>query len=295
MTTTWRRIGPGSGRRWPAAWAGGAASLGAGAALGGLPGPLLIALGSTSALLAVFAGWWTLAQRKDARLRGTVYVVREPAASWEDDEAQFREFLSHLVQEFSAVREVPGPVALHRWYWPLDGAQEWDQRLDELVTALRILRRDDRSGSLQSLVVWARWPVSIALLAQVLAAERGGPRLLVRQRVSDGRRPGAARVDFRQPALAFGPAATGPTTGASLTHRGTFRASRSPAGCPVRRGGRPARVRILLIRLTDVGWGPLELDPPSIAGLGPPKEDKAARRDPRPGLPSAWSTPRAPG
>lgn len=59
-------------------------------------------------------------------------------------------------------------------HWPLgSGAESWDERVNELVTAMRIMRKDDSSGSLKSIVVWARWPVAMAMVARMLAAERG--------------------------------------------------------------------------------------------------------------------------
>jgi hypothetical protein len=223
-----------------------------------------------------------------------VYVVREPAASWEDDETQFQEFLRVLAQDFRTVRRVPGPVALHRWYWPLgSGAESWDERVNELVTALRIMRRDDSSDSLKSMVVWARWPVAMAMIARMLAAERGGPGLLIRQRVSDGRTPEVRQVNSRQPALTFSPVPdvaingarnpdsvarrTGaapsfrlallppvrqtvarPLVAEEFTHCGTIKVSRSGQVATVPfRGVRPTRVRILLLRLTVASWGPL--------------------------------------
>jgi hypothetical protein len=258
MGSWWRRIGPGSDRRWPGAWAGGAAAMGAGAALGGLPAAMLVVLGSISALLAAFSAWWALAVRHDARTRGAVYIVRELGGSWEDDQVQFEAFLGQMTHDFGAVREVPGPTALHRWYWPLDtGAQEWDKRVDEVVTSLRIMRRGDNSAAQQSVVAWARWPVGMAMMARMLAAERGGPGLLIRQRVSDGRAPSAGRVDPRQHALAFDPTPARPHAGVDITHSGTIRMSRIIRRPGAPRGPRPTRVRILLLRLTTASWGPL--------------------------------------
>jgi len=301
MATPWKRLGPSNGRQWPGTWAGAAAAMGVGAALGGLPPPLLAVLGSLSAALAAFSGWWTLMQRRDAQRRGTVYVIREPGTpandEWEQDEAQAQEFIRTLQLSFPEVRQIPGPSELHRWPWPLgQGAELWDHYVDELVTALRVVRRGDNPKTQKSLVVWARWPVAIATVARLLSAERG-PLLGIRQRVSYGRSPRMEYVDPAQAALNFDPAGaegfhpeawdtgarpprhrlTPGTRGNSrasapgakvFTHHGTVTVSGRPGRAQPSKTKDPSDITILLIRLTAQPWGPLTSEPGHDGQLG---------------------------
>lgn len=272
-------LGRAGRRRWPGTWSGGAAAMGVGAALGGLPPGMLAALGTVSVLLAAFSAFWAFMQYRNARARGTVYVIREHARGWEDDEAHVQEFLHSMARDFPAVRLVPGPAALHGWPWPLGaGAQDWDERVDELVTALRVVRKDDQSESLKSVIAWARWPVAVAAMSRMLAAERG-PGLAVRQRVSYGRAAEVDPVVAFQPALLFDPvldlpsAAAGalplrtfrrgrtspvPPPAEEIEHRGTMTIVRKRKGAGQRpRPTKITRVTILLVRLSAVSWGPL--------------------------------------
>jgi hypothetical protein len=242
--------------------------MGIGAALGGLPSVLLTALGSLSALLAAFSGWWTVMQRREVRRRGTVYIIRESGdltkESWQDDKGA-EPFIAALRQSFPDVRQIPGPATLRGWRWPLGaGAECWDQHLDELMTALRVVRRGDDLGNQQSLVVWARWPVAVATTARLLSLERG-PALAIRQRVSFGRSPDADKVDPRQPALTFAPrpAPICLTAARTVDYRGAIRISSRPGSAErlsrnCRNGARNrSSVSVLLIRLTAASWGPL--------------------------------------
>lgn len=294
MARSWRRMGPWGGRQWPGTWAGGAAAMGIGAALGGLPSPLLAALGSASALLAAFSGWWTLTQRRAIRARGTVYVVREPSVFWQDDALKVHDFLRSLTLDFPAVRQVPGPSELLGWRWPLgDGAEMWDQRVDELVTAIRVVRRGDDSSTEKSLVAWVSWPVAAAMMARLLSAERG-TRFAIRQRETFGRSLGAERVNAWQAALKFdqvpgaremmavqegnpaqqrlGLTRTASKAPLALTpvareveHRGQITISRRSAAA---RHKVPLlqTITVLVIRLTDRSWGPLS----TLRRVGPP-------------------------
>jgi len=267
--------------------------MGIGAALGGLPPGLLAGLGTVSALLAAFSAFWAFMQYRNARARGTVYVIREHARGWEDDEAHVQEFLRSMARDFPAVRLVPGPAALHGWPWPLGaGAEDWDERVDELVTALRVVRKDDQSESVKSVIVWARWPVAVAVMSRTLAAERG-PRLGVRQRVSYGRAAEVDPVAACQPALLFDPVLDLPPDGAAalplrtfrrrrtsptpppaeeIEHRGTMTIVRKRKGVGQRsRQAKTTRVTILLVRLSAASWGPLPpLDGASAAAATAP-------------------------
>ena len=301
MATLWKKLGPSNGRQWPGTGAGAAAAMGIGAALGGLPPPLLAVLGSLSIALAAFSGWWTFMQRRDAQRRGTVYVVREPGTSadeWEHDEAQAQEFINALRLSFPEVRQVPGPSELHRWPWPLgEGAELWDHYVDELVTAIRVVRRGDNPRTQKSLVVWARWPVAIAAVSRLLSAERG-PVPGIRQRVSYGRSPRMERVDPAQAALSFDPVrqedshpeasqtstrrlrrrltpgtwsgfgASAPPRAQHFTHHGTITISGRPTRGRTPRTQNPAKVTVLLVRLNSHSWGPLVSEPARDGQLG---------------------------
>ena len=303
MATLWKRLGPSNGRQWPGTWAGAAAAMGVGAALGGLPPPLLAVLGSLSTALAAFSGWWTLMQRRDAQRRGTVYVVREPGTpandEWEQDEAQAQEFIKTLQLSFPEVRQIPGPSELHRWPWPLgQGAELWDHYVDELVTAIRVVRRGDNPRTQKSLVVWARWPVAIATVSRLLSAERG-PMLGIRQRVSYGRSPRMEHVDPAQAALSFDPVrpddshpeasntsirplrnrltpgpwsnfrvSAPPPRAKKFTHHGTITISGRPTRARTPRTKNPAKITVLLIRLTSHPWGLLTSEPGRDGQLG---------------------------
>jgi hypothetical protein len=278
MRERWRQLGPKSGRRWPATYASAAAAIGAGSALGGLPHPFLIALGSTAAALAAFSFWWSTTQRLEARRRGTVYVVRERASTWADDERPAQAFIASLAGAFPDVRPVPGPAALRDWDWPLGSdARSWDIHVGELVSAVRIVRRGDVGDGAKSLVAWVPWPVAVAMMARLLAAERGFD-VAIRQRSSYGRAEPVENVDPRQPALAFRPSVAAATATSAdpkqVQGRGTreLAASGLVAGQMVHdatltvtrrqgmRGGRRitrANVTVLVLRMLPAAWGPL--------------------------------------
>jgi hypothetical protein len=281
VSAKWRELGPRSGLRWPATWASSAAAIGIGSALGALPRPLLAALAAVCVLLAAFASWWTLSQRRESRRRGSVYVVRERSAAWASDDDVTRHFIDALGTSFPEVRQVPGPAVLSDWTWPLDGAAHaWEQNVSLLVAAIRISRRGDDKPGQKSLVAWTPWPVAVAMMAQMRRADRG-PGLLVRQRTSFGRSAAIETVDPRQPPLSFDavPAAAPPRAARRLMFLTSWR---HPAGVSPPRsevtelaerpvclqitrrpeaGAGPevpaTSVTVLLIRLGRGSWGPL--------------------------------------
>lgn len=262
--------------------------MGFGAALGGLSTGLLLIIALASMVLGSFSGWWTFTQRRHVQAQGTAYVVREPVAAWADDDDQVTRFVAELNDHFRSVREVPGPADLGRWLWPLDQADRWDERVDELVKAFRVVQRGDVGTSDRSLFVWARWPVAVAMMTRLLASERSARPLVIRQRPSIGRMNRVIKVDPEQPGLTFGAhhrlspvtesgwkawrsrwlgrsdSAGDPPAGDDAEYPGTVtvnpRKPLQPRPGAVRPG--PPHVTILLLRFTNARWGPF----PSLGG-----------------------------
>jgi hypothetical protein len=250
--------GPRHGPQWPATWGGYTAAAGLGAALGGLPSQPLLGLGVASAGLGAFSGWWSWARRRELRQRGTLYVIREVAGSWQDDEKEFQRFLASARRDFPAVREVAGPGRLHHWYWPLtEDRAAWNDRVDEIVAALRILREDRPAESVdtESLVLWCRWPVAVLLGARLGNAQRGGEGLLVRRRPTFGRQDPVSVVSPDEPALDFGrPAGRITALGTEYMTTGTVRLQ--PGSRPST-AGQDGPLQVRLLRFTSAPWGPV--------------------------------------
>jgi hypothetical protein len=289
------RFGPRGGAQWPAAWTGAAAAMGLGAALGGLPPVPLLILGSASVALGSFSGWWSLAQHRHIQTHGTVYVVREPTTVWENDDEQVDRFTATLGDHFRSVRHVPGPAALGRWLWPLAQADSWEERVNELVMAFRVIRRGDTGFQDRSVFVWARWPVAVTMMTRILAAERGTSPLAIRQRPSFGRMNQVIDIDPEQPGLTFQarpgqPRSTGvnqpralarwlgPSAPVSALPKAEELEYQGTATVTPRRAAEPepeetpsiAHVTILLLRFTNAAWGPLRSlggDDPGSAGM----------------------------
>lgn len=251
----------------------GAFALFAGGALGVVPGlvtgdwktgatwdQLWVAI-ILAALAVDFLAFSEIARRGRDRMRarnGTAYIIQEQARFWTPQNAtRFREGIR---RRFTRVIQVPGPVETARgWDWPLDaGARDWDSRVDELVSAFRVLSIDQsrEAATPNGIFIWAWWAVAAAFGMRVTAADRG-LHLDVWQRPSNARAGEVEAQIWAQLPHRFAAAIPGghslpPVTEhvwkaeLKLSRRGRTRATAESAA-----------VTVLLVRFGGQEWGPL--------------------------------------
>jgi hypothetical protein len=221
-----------------------------------------VLIGLTSVGLAAGATATVIHRKRSWVLQqnGTAYVIRELASDW--DRQSEKTFLDSADRYFARVIRVPGPGQLGRsWDWPLGaGAQQWDEKLDELARAFQALRTADDPGTPNGILMWAPWPVAVAFGFRVSVADRDLV-LDVWQRPGHGRAGDVQSLIGTQRPHRFTHAEPMPSTPplgsafSELTWRARLAAAPQGAHWAGDEGRR--RVTVLLLRLGFQQWGPL--------------------------------------
>ncbi len=207
--------------------------------------------------------WWQ--RNRVLRRRGTAYLVKETGPDWtfEDNQA----FLAAVQARFAAVMHVPGPTDLgDLWTWPLDErADQWDQRLDQLVRYFWANHFNDHKDTPNALYIWAPWSVSMAFATRSMTGRRGVD-FTVRQRPSYGRSGSIGAAPFSDEGHTFRRPPGRPypllSTGAISHHEHHVTLRIQPAAPGP---ASPAQILILLLRMSKNSFGPV----PASDGQGP--------------------------
>ncbi|GAA1033672.1 hypothetical protein GCM10009557_36160 [Virgisporangium ochraceum] len=204
--------------------------------------------------LVAGAGMWWLRNTLLHR-RGTAYIVEETAPGWDPEDK--RAFTAAIRSQFAAVREVPGPARLRGdWEWAFDHrAALWGERLTDLVHSFRVVYINDDPTTPNALYMWAPWPVALAFGLRTHNRNRS-LNLQVRARPSFGRRGTVRAVAFTDPGHTFGDPG-----GTQQPPAGTITVREYPVRLRVEPAGAGPPVVVLLLRTSDLPFGPLPSEP----------------------------------
>lgn len=215
-------------------------------------------------LVTLYWGGWLWTRRGVILARhGTAYIVDELAQTWTYEEK--RNFVSEIGTEFASVLKVPGPADLGQdWRWPLgDGAENWGDKVNELVRALWAVNFNDDQATHNALFVWAWWPVAIALGARATSGRRGFV-LRIRQRPSSGREGALGAGGWRQDPHVFVRDPRLETVGGEQPARRARLTITPRPGLP-QSPEAATPVTVLLVRMTRGPWGPVTSSPEAPA------------------------------
>jgi hypothetical protein len=204
------------------------------------------AIPSLIAGLAVWAvtGFLSLWRHRMLGWYGTAYIVKEDARDWDHDEQET--FLAQVRRYFAGFVVVPGPRRVGKsWDWPLDtGAEQWDEKVSELVRAFRALHIGrDTAG----IFIWAWWSVALAFGSRITRGDRG-------LRVRVWQRPGNARAG--EITVDLSSARSHTFTGSPVSSGLVVEEDSWDHDADVEGPGASRQACVLLVRFGTQRWGP---------------------------------------